>query len=63
MSKMMFTVSPSLCLDTQVNKGFLGSSVVKNPAANAGDARHAGSVSGWEDPLEEEMTTHSSFLA
>ena len=59
----MLTVYPSLSLDTQVNKGFLGSSVVKNLPANAGDARHAGSISGWEDPLEEEMTTNPSFLA
>ena len=29
---------------------------VKNPLANAGDA-------GWEDPLEKDMTTHSSILA
>ena len=59
----MFTVYPNLSLETQVNKGFLGSSVVKNPPVNAGDARHAGSISGWEDPLEEEMTTNFSFLA
>ena len=31
--------------------------MVKNtPAGNAGDM-------GWEDPLEKEMETHSSFLA
>ena len=40
--------------------GFAGGSVVKNPSASAGDA---GSVSGWEDPLEKEMATHSSILA
>ena len=33
--------------------------VVKNPPANAGDARDL----GWEDPLEEGMATHSSILA
>ena len=32
---------------------------VKNPAANAG---YAGSIFGWEDPLEEGMATHSSIL-
>jgi len=37
--------------------------VVKNLPANAGDARDAGSIPGWEDPLEKEMTTHSSILA
>ena len=34
--------------------------MVKNPPANAGDA---GSILGWEDPLEEGTATHSSILA
>ena len=34
--------------------------MVKNPPANAGDT---GSISGWEDPLVEEMVIHSSVLA
>ena len=33
--------------------------MVKNPPANAGDKGDL----GWEDPLEEEMTTHSNILA
>ena len=37
--------------------------MVKNLPANAGDARDAGLIPGWEDPLEEEMPTHSSILA
>ena len=37
--------------------------VVKNPPANAGDVRDAGSIPGWEDPLEEGMVIHSSILA
>ena len=37
--------------------------VVKNPPANAGDIRDVGSIPGLEDPLEEEMATHSSILA
>ena len=37
--------------------------MVKNPAADAGDARDLGSIPGQEDPLEEEMATHSSILA
>ena len=41
-------------------QGFLGGSVVKNPAANAGDAS---SVPGLGDALEEGMATHSSTLA
>ena len=43
-------------------KGFPGGSVVKNWPANEGDAGDAGSVSGLEDPLEEEMATCSSIL-
>ena len=35
-------------------------SVVKNLLANAGDM---GSIPDQEDPLEEEMATHSSILA
>ena len=35
--------------------------MVKNPPANAGDIREAGS-SSREDPLEEGMATHSSIL-
>ena len=42
--------------------GVLGGSVVKNPPADAGDIREVQSL-GWEDPLEEEMATHSSILA
>ena len=34
--------------------------MVKNPPANAGDV---GSITGWGDPLEEEMATCSSILA
>ena len=34
--------------------------MIKNLPANAGDA---GSIPGQEDPLEEEMATHSSILA
>ena len=37
--------------------------VVKNPPANAGDTRGAGSIPGFEDPLEKGMATHSSILA
>ena len=42
--------------------GFPGGSVVKNPPANAGVARDSGSTPGGEEPLEKEMTTHSSIL-
>ena len=37
--------------------------MVKNPPANAGDARYLDSINGSEDSLEKEMATHSSVLA
>ena len=37
--------------------------MVKNPPANAGDVRDAGSNPGQEESLEEKMATHSSILA
>ena len=37
--------------------------VVKNLPTKAGDAGDVSSTSGWEDPLEKEMETHSSILA
>ena len=35
---------------------------VKNPTANAEDARDSGSILGREDPLEKEMATTPLFL-
>ena len=40
-------------------KGFTHGSLIKNLPANAGDV---GSILGQDDPLEEEMATHSSIL-
>ena len=37
--------------------------MVKNLPANTGDKRDAGSILSREDPLEEEMATHSNHLA
>ena len=37
--------------------------VVKNPPANAGGIRDASRSLNREDPLEEDMATHSSTLA
>ena len=48
---------------TPQTMGFLVVLVVKNPLATAGDIGDAGSIPGWEDPLEEGMATHSSTLA
>ena len=52
--------------DWKACKGVFWSSkvalVVKNLPVNAGDVRDEGSILGWEDPLEEEMATHSTIL-
>ena len=37
--------------------------MVKNLPTNAGKTEEAGSILGGDDPLEEEMATHSSILA
>ena len=37
--------------------------LVKNPPANAGNSRNRVQSLSQEDPLEEEMATHSSILA
>ena len=37
--------------------------VVKNLPASAKDIMRQGFITGWEDPLEEGMATHSSILA
>ena len=42
---------------------FPGGSVVKNPLVNAGDSGDEVRSQSLEDPLEEEMATHSSILA
>ena len=44
-----------------VDMGFPGSTVLKNMPPKAGDT--GSSSLGQEDPLEEEMATHSSSLA
>ena len=42
--------------------GFPGSSVGKESVCNGGAAEDLGLILGWEDPLEEGMTTHSSIF-
>ena len=42
---------------------FPGGSVVKDPPANAGDARDPGPIPGSGRSPEEEMATHSSIFA
>ena len=45
--------------------GFAGGSVIRNLPVNVRDPLIEPRVQslGWEDPLEKEMTTHSSILA
>ena len=43
--------------------GFLGGSVVKNPPVMQGMQETRVQSLCWEDPLEEEVATHSSILA
>ena len=48
-----------------MNQASLVAPLVKNPPANAGNARDAGSLVqslGWEDPLKKETATHSHIL-
>ena len=47
----------------EVLEGFPGGSVVKNPPAMQEMHKTWVQSLGWEDPLEEGMTTHSSILA
>ena len=47
-------------LPTPVFLGFPGGSAGKESACNEGNLSL---VPGWEDPLEEDMATHSSILA
>ena len=54
--------SSSLYHSTLLHSGFSGGASGKESAANAGDTRDLDSILGQEDPLEEEMATHSSIL-
>ena len=52
-----------LILTTYLLRGFPGDTVVKNPPANAEDARDAGLIPGSGRSPGGEMATHSSVLA
>ena len=43
--------------------GFPGGTMVKNLPTNAVDSELQVQSLGWDDPLEEEMITHSSIRA
>ena len=45
------------------NNGFPDGSAAKESTCHAGDTGDVSSIPGPEDPLEEEMATHSRILA
>ena len=52
-----------VCVDN-LYSGFPSGSDDKESICNAGDLGSGGKIFlGWEDPLEEDMATHSSILA
>ena len=55
--------SPLFISSAMAKEGFAGVSVVKNPPAMQEIQETQFLSLGWEDPLEEGMTTHSSILA
>ena len=48
---------------SEIRKDFPGGSVVKNPLSNTGATETPFQSLGLEDPLEQEMATHSNILA
>ena len=57
-----YGMNPFIWGDICASIGVPGGLVVKNLPASAGDTGDAGLVPGSEDPLEQEMSTHSSSL-
>ena len=53
---------PQFCTSLSFLRASQAAPVLKNPPANEGDIRDVGLILGQEDPLEEEMATHSSIL-
>ena len=49
--------------ESKKTQGFTGGSVVKNPPANAGDAKFVAWIPGWGRSLGVEMTPHSRIPA
>jgi len=60
---MNIFVSLNISESTHVLWGFPGGSVVKNPPAKQEMQKTQVQSLGCEDPLKEEMATHSSILA
>ena len=59
----MYKTCVCVCVCVCIIEGFSGGTVVKNLAANARAEGVWVRSLGQEDPLEEEMATHSSILA
>ena len=60
---LKFTSETAITFAPNSSMGFPGGLVVKNLPVSAGDGGDRVRSLGWEDPLEKEMTTHSSNLA
>ena len=52
-----------ICISLIISEGFPRGPVVKNLPAMQEILETRDQSLGWEDPLEEEMATHSSILA
>ena len=59
-SPLLASKAQRICLQLEIQTGFLGNSVAKNLPAK--QETQIGSL-GWEDPLEKEIVSHSSILA
>ena len=62
-SKICYLTILPFCCGFLVYVSFLGGSVIKNPPAMQELQETCVRSLGWEDPLGEGMTTHSSILA
>ena len=56
---LKFTSETAITFAPNSSMGFPGGLVVKNLPVSAGDGGDRVRSLGWEDPLEEEMATHS----
>ena len=56
-------LSLSSSLSPDLTTHFQAALVIKSPPANAGDASNMGQSLGQEDPLKEDLATHSHILA
>ena len=62
-SPLSIPSTPIVCHQFACHEASQRALMIKDPPADSGDSRDAGSFLGQEEPLEEEMATHSSILA